>query len=325
MQKRSISKLIGAVVLAGTLAISLAACSSSTTSSSGCTVTKSGSASDAVKVSGKFGAKPTIAGTKGLTVKTTERTVTVDGGKGTAATTGSTVTLNYTVYNGTSGKVIDTTGYGKSKAVSLAIDKTQEITGLYKAVLCSTPGTRVVAVIPPSDAFGSSGQTSLGITAKDSIVFVLDVNTVKQPTKTKVLDAPDSTFPKVTFDAKTGAPTIATPAGSQPTELKVAYLKKGTGATVKSGDSVTVNYTGIIWATGKVFDSSWTSGKPATFVTSQVVTGFGKALVGQAVGSKVIVIIPPADGYGSGGQASAGISGTDDLVFVIQIISAKAG
>lgn len=324
MQKRSITKLVGAVVLAGSLAISMAACTSSTTSSNGCAVTKSGSASDAVKVSGKFGAKPTISGTKGLTAKTTERTVTVNG-KGATATTGSTVTLNYTVYNGTSGKVIDTTGYGKSKAVSLALDKTQEIVGLYKAVECSTPGTRVVAVIPPADAFGSSGQESLGITAKDSIVFVLDVNTVKLPTKTKVLDAPDSTFPKVTFDSKTGAPTVAKPTGTQPSTLKVAYITKGTGATVKAGDSVTVNYTGLVWATGKVFDSSWTAGKPATFVTSQVVSGFGKALVGQKVGSKIIAIIPPDEGYQSAGNPSAGISGTDDIVFVIQIISTKAG
>ncbi len=60
-------------------------------------------------------------------------------------------------------------------------------------------------------------------------------------------------------------------------------------------------------------------------MTSQVVTGFGKALVGQPVGSKLIVIIPPADGYGSSGNSSIGVSGTDDMVFVIDIISRTAG
>lgn len=317
------TKLLGAAVLAGSLVLSLAACTSSTTAN-GCTPTASGSASDAVKVSGKFGAEPKISDVKGVSATSTQRTESI-AGKGKVATSGSTVTLNYTVYNGTTGKVIDTTGYGKTKSVSLTIDKTQEIVGLYKSVVCSAAGSRIVAVIPPKDAFGTAGQSSLGVGAKDSIVFVLDVTSVKFPTTTPVLGSPDGTFPAVTFDEKTGAPTIAKPTGSEPTSLKIAYISKGTGKTVTAGDSVTVNYTGVVWATGKVFDSSWTRGTPATFVTSQVVAGFGKALVGQTVGSKVIVIIPPADGYGATGNTSAGIGGTDDIVFVVQIISTKAG
>jgi peptidylprolyl isomerase len=143
------------------------------------------------------------------------------------------VTLNYSVYNGSTGKLIDTTGFGKSKAIPFTVDKTQVISGLYKAVACSTPGTRVAAVIPPADAFGSSGQESLGITAKDSIVFVLDVDTVKLPVKTNVLSSPSSIFPKVTFDSK-GVPTIAKPTGAAPKTLQVAYLKKGSGRPARS-------------------------------------------------------------------------------------------
>jgi len=88
-------------------------------------------------------------------------------------------------------------------------------------------------------------------------------------------------------------------------------------------DRVTVHYTGVIWGTGKVFDSSWTKGTPATFQTSGVIPGFGKALVGQKVGSQVIAVIPPADGYGTAGQAGAGISGTDTLVFVVDILATE--
>ncbi|MES2171857.1 MAG: FKBP-type peptidyl-prolyl cis-trans isomerase, partial [Actinomycetota bacterium] len=314
--------ILGAVLLAGSLVATMAACTSTSTSAAGCTVTKSGSTSDKVKVSGKFGATPKVTFTKGLSSKTTERTV-IDNGKGTPATDGAALTLNYSVYNATSGKQIDTTGFSKSDAIPLTVD-TSVITGLYKAVKCSTAGSRIAAVIPPAEAFGTSGQESLGIGAKDSIVFVIDVDTVKLPAKTKVLSTPSSIFPKVTFDSK-GVPTIAKPTGAAPTTLQVAYLKKGTGVAVKSTDTVTLNYTGIIWATGTVFDSSWKTGTPASFVPSQVVPGFGKALVGQPVGSKIIVIIPPAEGYGSTGQPSAGIGATDDLVFVIDIISRTAG
>jgi len=324
VQKLPITKLLGATVLAGSIILSLAACTSSPTIAAGCSPTVAGSASDAIKVSGAFGKAPTVTDVKGSSAKSTERTVSIEG-KGAVAISGGSVTVNYTVYNGTTGKVIDTTGYGKAKAVPVTLGKGQEIPGLLKALQCSTPGSRVVAVIPPADAFGKAGQSTLGVGAKDSIVFVLDVDTVKVAVKTTVLDAPNSTFPKVTFDAKTGAPTVAKPSGAEPKDLSIAYLSKGTGKIVASGDSVTVNYTGVIWGTGKVFDSSWTRGTPATFVTSEVVPGFGTALVGQPVGSKVIVIIPPAEGYGTSGNSGAGISGTDDLVFVVQIISTKAG
>jgi peptidylprolyl isomerase len=89
---------------------------------------------------------------------------------------------------------------------------------------------------------------------------------------------------------------------------------------VASGGSVTVQYQGTLWRNGKVFDQSWGSG-PTTFSTSQVVPGFQKALVGQKVGSRVVAILPPADGYGTAGNDTAGIKGTDTLVFVIDILA----
>jgi peptidylprolyl isomerase len=84
-----------------------------------------------------------------------------------------------------------------------------------------------------------------------------------------------------------------------------------------------VHYTGINWNTKKVFDSSWERGEPATFVTSQVIPGFTKALVGQKVGSQVIAIIPPADGYGEAGSGED-IGGTDTIVFVVDILGTSA-
>ncbi len=324
MQKKSLTKILGAVVLASSLVVSMAACTSGSSTASGCTVTTSGPNSDRVKVSGTFGSSLTVKSVKGISSKTTERTAVIQG-TGKTATAGSTVNVHYSAYNATSGKLIDSTGFKKTdQTAPFVIDKTQELTGLYDALKCSTVGTRIATVIPPADAFGSTGNESLGVTAKDSLIFIMDVVSVSVPTRVTVESTPSSVFPKVTFDSK-GVPTIAKPTGTAPTKLQVAYLKKGTGVAVKSGDTVTVNYTGIVWSTGAVFDSSWTSGSPASFSTSQVVTGFAKALVGQPVGSKVIVIIPPADGYGSGGNSQIGVSGTDDILFVIDIISRKAG
>ena len=132
--------------------------------------------------------------------------------------------------------------------------------------------------------------------------------------------APQAGFPTVELDAD-GRPTVTVPEADAPTELGVETLIKGDGATVQAGDTVTVQYQGVIWNTGEIFDESWSRGAPATFSTDQVITGFADGMVGQTVGSQTVVVIPPADGYGESGQPQAGISGTDTLVFVIDILA----
>ena len=109
-----------------------------------------------------------------------------------------------------------------------------------------------------------------------------------------------------------------------PKTLQVKTLIKGTGAVVKKGHDIAVQYTGVIWRTGKVFDSSWSRNTPLTTVIGegQVITGWDTGLVGQTVGSRVLLVIPPADGYGSAGASQAGINGTDTLVFVVDILAA---
>jgi peptidylprolyl isomerase len=105
-------------------------------------------------------------------------------------------------------------------------------------------------------------------------------------------------------------------------ETEIKTLSEGDGEVVQETDEVTVNYRGINGRTGEEFDSSWTSGQPATFALDGVVPGFSKAIAGQTVGSRVLVAIPPKDGYGTSGNPQAGIQGTDTLVFVIDIIKA---
>ncbi|WP_349898458.1 FKBP-type peptidyl-prolyl cis-trans isomerase [Parafrigoribacterium soli] len=325
---RSLSKLLSAVAVAGLL-VSLVGCSGGA-GASGCTPTAAGSASAKVSVSGKLGTEPKVKVPKKLTSKTTERTVAIEG-KGRVAQTDSSVDIDYAVYNTTTGKKIDATKYG-AKGTALTLDKANLLPGLYKAIRCSTPGSRIVAVIPPVDAFKSQGSTGLGISATDTIVFVIDVLKTEAPVKVlKKADGkaqePKAGFPTVTL-AKSGEPTITMPKTDPPKDLQIEVLKKGTGKTVKDGATVTVNYTGALWATGKTFDSSWTRGTPATFATTGVVSGFGKAMIGQTVGSQVVAVIPPADGYGAdGNQADPSvpdqISGTDTMVFVIDILAVR--
>jgi peptidylprolyl isomerase len=135
----------------------------------------------------------------------------------------------------------------------------------------------------------------------------------------------------VKVDPKFGAsPTLTIPGGAAPTKLTQQVLTQGTGKTLAAGDLLVANYLGQTWApkSGKpnVFDSSFSRGAPAGFAIGEgeVITGWDKTLVGKKLGSRVLLTIPPADGYGSGGQPSANISGTDTLVFVVDLIAAYA-
>jgi peptidylprolyl isomerase len=309
--------------------VSLAGCSasSSATTAKPCTPTKPGAASNAITVAGKFGVKPTVTIKAPVSVKTTQRTVAITG-KGTVAAAGYTVTVDYSMYNGTTGAVIDATAYNSTSAAKFPLDGTL-IAGLTKTLECSTVGSRVVGVTAPADGLNASALSTYGLVATDSIVIVADVvSATKAPAVVAPLakangkaQALPAGFPDITVTlASNGTPTVTLPGGTPPTTVKVAVLKKGTGKVVGSDANVVVNYQGLIWATKAVFNDSWADGKVATFNTGSVIAGFKTALEGQTVGSQILVIVPPAEGYGATGQTSAGISGTDTLVFIIDVL-----
>ena len=193
-----------------------------------------------------------------------------------------------------------------------------------KTLECSTVGSRLVGVIPAADAFGDKGSADGKIGPGQDVVFVADLVSIAKIVpplpKADGEDQPAAAgFPTVVLAAD-GRPTVTIPDQAPPTELKISVLKKGGGVAVPTASNVIVHYEGINWNTKKIFDESWARGKPSPFNTAQVIPGFRKAIEGQTVGSQVIVIIPPAEGYGPAGQPSASIGGTDTLVFVVDIL-----
>lgn len=278
----------------------------------------SGSASDAVKVTASGSGEPKVSFPTPTTVTSTERT-TVTAGSGAEAKQGDSVTLAYAMYDAKTGKKIDSRGWTSGSRQVFPVDGTQVLPGFAQAIVCAKEGDTVATVIPAAKAFGTAGSEQIGVGGGDSIVFVATIYGHSPTRATGASKALPSGFPKVTLGSD-GAPTVKIPATDPPKTLQIADSKVGTGATVKSGDSVTVQYQGVLWRTGTVFDQSW--GKsPTTFATTQVVTGFGKALVGQKVGSQVVAIVPPSEGYGSKGSQDGTIKGTDTMVFVIDILA----
>jgi FKBP-type peptidyl-prolyl cis-trans isomerase len=135
---------------------------------------------------------------------------------------------------------------------------------------------------------------------------------------TGVAQPAEQGFPTIAL-ANTGAPEITQLDEPAPAEFKLATTIKGEGQVVTLSDLVTVHYSGWVWG-GELFDSSWVRGEPAQFSLLQVIPGFTKALEGQTVGSQVIAIIPPSEGYGD--QGTGGIPPNSTLIFVVDILAA---
>jgi len=296
-------------------ALALAGCGSSSSSSS-----------PAVSVSGQFGQNPKItipAQTAGKALVTK----TLITGSGPALTKQDAFVGNYAVYiwSGKTHKLAESTFTTKSPALFSG----QLLPGLETALIGKKMGSRVLAVIPPSKGYGKTGNSQAGVTATDTLVFVVDM--IKSfPDNASATGAQESngggSLPTVT--AKTGtAPTISVNSTHKaPTNLISKTLIRGSGPVVAKGQTVVTQYVGVIWRTGKVFDSSWSRGQPFGFTIgatpSQVISGWDKGLIGQTVGSRVLLAVPPADGYGKTGSTQAGIKGTDTLVFVVDILGA---
>jgi peptidylprolyl isomerase len=169
---------------------------------------------------------------------------------------------------------------------------------------------------PSAGSSPSSGQTSPTTSASTGSAPTSGDKPVVEKTGIKVTGA---------FDAK---PTVTFPASQPPKQLIEQTLIAGTGAPVASGDTVITNYVGEVWPTEvgsqpKVFDSSFSRGAPSGFVigAGALIPGFDKTLVGKQLGTRMLLSIPPADGYGPSGNSQAGISGTDTLVFVVDLLA----
>lgn len=319
-----------ALLLSLGLAASLAACAPAADgegdadrASEACEPTPSGAASESITVAGEIDAQPEISFTGPLEAEETQRTIVIEG-EGAEVAEGDTVNVSYTILNGGTAEQIETT-WEAGQTVQVLVDSDSELlAGLSKSLLCAPEGSRVAAVIPPADAFGTEGQPQFGLEADQSLVFVAEIVSIApQPLERaegSAEEAPEG-FPTVEL-GEDGEPTITIPDEEPPAEYQLATLIQGDGEEVGADDTVTVHYTGINWNTGEIFDSSWERGQPASFPTSGVIPGFRDALVGQLVGSQVIAIIPPELGYGPQGGTPDGSIGADDtIVFVVDILA----
>lgn len=302
-------------------AAAIAGCGSSSSSSAA-----PGNTNKAVSVTGAFGAAPkvTIPAEK---ASTSLYTKTVIQGSGASLTKTESVVGNFALYDwsGKTHKLVGSTFTSKTPTLF----GSQLLPGLENALVGQKVGSRVLAVIPPKDGFGAQGNPQIGVGANDTLVFVVDL--IQEFSDTAAANGAHvsnggGSLPTVSFPAAGKAPTIKVPSHvTPPKKLTVTTLLRGTGPKVANGQTVVVQYVGVNWRTGQTFDSSWSRTTPYAFTVgaaSGTIPGWNAGLAGQNVGSRVMLLLPPAEGYGKSGNPQAGIKGTDTLVFVVDVVGA---
>jgi len=247
-----------------------------------------------------------------LVVDAPSRAITMPG-DGRLVRAGDAVSAKVTLFKGADGTLID--------GGDILLFDNDPALPLLAASTCAPVGSRVVTAAPAEDLLGSFAP-NFGVEAGDTVVAVLDIQ---------------AAFPGhpsgVTVDAIPGLPAVVTAPNGQPgltfngdpapAELTVETLVQGNGDVVQAGDTIIVNYTGVEWETRKVFDSSWTTGRPASFSLDNVVPGFQQAVIGQRTGSRILVAIPPSEGYGDSAGSPVGPEST--MLFVIDLLGVAAG
>jgi peptidylprolyl isomerase len=176
--------------------------------------------------------------------------------------------------------------------------------GVAAAALCAA------AVIAGCGSSGSSSTVTVGNenSADNSLVTAGETKTTAAATTP-------------TSGALSKEPTVTPPSGPPPAKLETKELIVGTGPEAKAGDSVTVNYVGVLYKDGKKFNASWETGKPFTFTLGkgEVIKGWDQGIVGMKVGGRRELIIPASLAYGAAGRPPT-IPKNEALVFVVDLL-----
>lgn len=311
------------IALATTMAIGLTGCASATApeatdAAQTCDQFKTGSVLDGIEVIDNKNAMPTVNLTNGPLKSDVIETKVIKEGSGQKFLGNQLAKVEYVSLNASSGDAFQASHFDGSDAATQylqagsALDICHALSGVKE-------GSRVAVIFPAEAAHGGKGLPEFNVNAGDDIIFIFDLLKVYPSYATGEAQTVPSEFPKITEDEK-HVPSIAAPTGDAPTEFKVAVTKKGTGEIVKQGQNVALQYAGFLWDGAKQFDSSWASGQPTQFelTKGKLIDGFIKALDGQTVGSQVIAIIPPKDGYKD--KATGSIPPNSTLVFVVDIL-----
>ena len=264
---------------------------------------------EAIKVSGPIGKEPKVTFKAPLKVSGPTTRI-VDEGTGEELVEGAQVTIDYVVIAGKDGSTSGSTWETKEPETFKLGDPQYDL--LNDQLIGQKVGVRLLMA-----------STAMDQSIQITTVEVAKVEPAKEiPTRAEGKEVtPEKGLPTVEL-ADDGQPTVTIPEGyEEPTDLVVQPLIEGDGAEVTKDQTVTVQYSGCL-LDGTSFDSSWSRGEPLSFPLNGVIPGWTNGIAGQKVGSQVLLVVPADQGYGD--QENGAIPANSTLVFVVDILEAKA-
>ena len=311
-----------AVISSLALCLTVSACSSSSNSKDS---TDSSSSSEAnqlagITATGELGQKPTIKLHTPMTVENGAYAV-LQKGNGDTIEEGDRVCAHGVAINVEDGSELMST-WEKAPDCSIKVDSNTLGSPYYDMIKGQKINTTVAVGVNTT----SSGTSSTTGSSTDSsyimaMTLVSKSRDLDKATGDEVTDVP-ANLPKVTR-AKDGKPSIDMNGQGNVDSLIAQPLIKGSGETLTDSSVAVVKYTG--WLTdGTQFDSSWD--RDSTFdadlsSSGSIIQGWKDGLIGQTVGSQVLLVIPADLGYGDSGSGDT-IPGGATLVFVVDIVAA---
>ncbi|MFJ3902665.1 FKBP-type peptidyl-prolyl cis-trans isomerase [Streptomyces sp. NPDC090025] len=273
----------------------------------------------AITAGAKFGEKPTLAKGVGDPPKSLKVNV-ISEGSGAVTKKGDALSVNYLGQEWDETTPFDNS-FDRKQPFSVTLGEGQVIQGWEKGLEGQKVGSRIEIGIPPELGYGAQGQGD--IKANATLVFVVDilkaVTIPKSATGTPVAQD-NKDLPKVGVNTDGKQPTLTVPKATPPTKLVSNYVLESTGEVVKDTDTVVVNYVAALWKDGKVFDSTYTGGKPANFPLGQLtLKGLKDGIAGKKVGSRILIVAPPSEAFGD--QEKQGIPKNSTLVFAVDILT----
>ena len=311
----SIALMIGAsLVLAGCATSEPAAEQEASTL---CDPVSSGAASEVVQVEGEKDGEVELSFPTPLTTENSQTTI-VETGEGRNFTGEAYSNFQYSIYNGTTGEVIGSTGF-EGDQLAKVYATAEGIPNFCQALAGIPMGSSLVTVFTADDFHNSQGNPDFGIGAEDTVVMYVELEDFAYPRATGEELSQQAGFPTVVLTPE-GQPGLQPLESAAPEQLQTSTLIEGPGEPIAIGDVANVHYSGWTWD-GVLFDSSWDRGRPAEFTISSqnLIEGFVQSLEGVTVGSQIITVIPPDLAYGDQGTGS--IPGGSTLVFVIDVLS----
>lgn len=284
--------------------------SSITADAGGAACMASGPASDGVAVDPANGAyvMQALTSTTPVSVEAAQRSVLIEGRGGPFAE-GASAKAYVTIFSGNTGEVV---------AVFPEITVPNDIAQLegaewaYEAVRCGAPGQRSAIVMQVGEALDvPPAEAGFEDHAEDD-AFIIVTDFYDELAGCETIAPLDDAFPKAHIGSEIAEPVIEIPECMEPpTDLQIEVLVEGEGREVVADETIMTNYVGVFWNGAERFDGSWTdTGLAFSTTEGALISGFTQAMIGQKIGSTIMVTVPSELGYKDG----------NTRVFVLQLV-----